>query len=59
MGYLYNHWVVSGLIKKDSIINKIIDAETLLLDVKMRNNKSNDDYRNIIMLIIDVTFDII
>lgn len=59
MGYLYNHWVVSGLIKKDSIINKIIDAETLLLDVKMGNNKSNDDYRNIIMLIIDVTFDII
>lgn len=59
MGYLYNHWVVSGLIKKDNIINKIIDAETLLLDVKMGNNKSNDDYRNIIMLIIDVTFDII
>lgn len=59
MGYLYNHWVVSGLIKKDSIINKIIDAKTLLLDVKMGNNKSNDDYRNIIMLIIDVIFDII
>lgn len=59
MEYLYNHWVVSGLIKKDNIINKIIDADTLLLDVKMGNNKSNDDYRNIIMLIIDVTFDII
>lgn len=59
MWYLYNHCVVSRLIKKDSIINKIIDADTLLLDVKMGNNKSNDDYRNIIMLIIDVTFDII
>lgn len=59
MGYSYNHCVVSGLIKKDSIINKIIDADTLLLDVKMGNNKSNDDYRNIIMLMLDVTFDII
>ena len=59
MGYLYNHCVVSELIKKNSIINETIDDATLLLDVKMGNNKLDDYSMNVIMLIIDVTFDII
>ena len=59
MGYLYNHCVVSELIKEDSIINEIIDAKTLLLDAKMGNNKLDNYSRNVVMLIIDVTFDII
>lgn len=59
MRYADKHCVVSELIKKDSILEEMMDAATLLLDVKMGNSKLDDYSKNVIMLIIDVTFDII